>query len=300
MSRLLSLMAGVTILAASFAPDTRAQGTDLRPDEGLIKPTLNAPRYRSGFSTAASATVWYGFLASSADPNKVGVGGKWDFDTPYDAANLTGTDSTQFWTFVQAPEASDGTIRFLTTVSRPQWYYDYGNDVNNGDHNLIVDRVTHGRATRIAGLAGVWHQDDLTTVPDTGRVTLGFASNIAGSGSAWCGLRACGDPNAPTDPYSGNRFRADIERVDFRAASAAVRCAWPGYASQWDQLMYRDFPYSSGTPGTISFDYRAELNNSTTGDPGTFPNNGGASSATGGSSAPGFGVFPNNSAANDF
>src|SRR6185369_14987432 len=111
------------------------------------------------------------------------------------------------------------------------------------------------------------------TVPDTGRVAPGFSSNIAGTGSAWCGLRSSGDANAPTDSYTGNKYAADEEFVDFRAASSAIRSAWPGYASQWDQLMYKDFSYTGG--GNISFDYRAELNNAPTGDPGTSPGNGG-------------------------
>src|SRR6185369_4988883 len=93
------------------------------------------------------------------------------------------------------------------------------------------------------------------TVPDTGRVAPGFSSNIAGTGSAWCGLRSSGDANAPTDSYTGNKYAADEEFVDFRAASSAIRSAWPGYASQWDQLMYKDFSYTGG--GNISFDCRA-------------------------------------------
>jgi hypothetical protein len=267
------LLVFVFSLAVAMSPElAAAQTTD--PNVVVQKPMARAPRYRSGFSTADAGTVWYGFLASSADPNKVGVGGKWDFDTPYYAGDITGTDSTQFWTFVQAPQANDGTTKYLTTVSRPFWYYDYGNDVCNGDHNLTADRITHGRVTRIMGLAGVWHQDDLTTVPDTGRVHPGFATNISGSGSAWCGLRGCGDVNSPIDPYSGNKYTADIERVDFRGP-ASLRSAWPGYASQWDQLLYRDFPYGGSTPGTIQFDFRAELSPSTTGDPGTAPNDGG-------------------------
>src|SRR5262245_49676452 len=275
LSLLIGLASGVTIVLASFAPYAVAGGNDLGGDEGVIRVPVHQLRVRTGFSTAVAQTVWYGFLASSTDPNKVGVGGKWDFDTPYYAADLTGTDSTQFWTFFQSPQASDGTTKYLTTVSRPFWYYDYGNNVNHGDHNLTVDRLAHGRVTRLAGLAGVWHADNLTTVPDTGRVSPGFATNISGSGSAWCGLRICGDPNGPTDPYTGNRYTADDERVDFRASSASPRSAWPGYPAQWDQLMYRDFPYDAVTPGTISFDYRAELSNSPTGDPGVTPDDGG-------------------------
>src|SRR5215471_12151696 len=271
MRRFLALLLGLVLGAAVLSPGfVLAQTTS--PDEGLVKPMRNVKRSRSGFSTAAAGTVWYGFLPSSADPNKVGVGGLWDFDRTYYAGDITGTDSTQFWEFVQAPQASDGTTKYLTTASRPFWYFDYGNDIDNGDHNLTVNRLAGGRVTRMRGLAGVWHQDNLTTVPDTGRVAPGFATNITGNGSAWCGLRSCGDLNAPTDSYTGNKYTADDERMDFRGP-AGLRSAWPGYAGQWDQLMYRDFTYTGA--GTISFDYRAELSNIPTGDQGTPPNDGG-------------------------
>src|SRR5262245_65850169 len=69
---------------------------DFDSEPVLRRPVLNTPRFRSGFSTAAANTVWYGFLASSTDPNKVGAGGKWDFDSPYYASDITGTDSSQF------------------------------------------------------------------------------------------------------------------------------------------------------------------------------------------------------------
>src|SRR5215471_12747639 len=179
MRRFLALLLGLALGAVVMGPDLVLAQVNT-PDEVVKKPVLGAIRYRSGFSTAAANTVWYGFLASSADPNKVGVGGKWDFDTPYYAGDITGTDSTQFWEFVQSPQASDGTTKYLTTASRPFWYYDYGNDIDNGDHNLTVNRLAGGRATRMRGLAGVWHQDNLTTVPDTGRVAPGFATNITG------------------------------------------------------------------------------------------------------------------------
>src|SRR5262245_55412264 len=197
----------LVVLAASSSSFALAQTTS--PDEGVIKPMLHAARYRSGFSTAAAGTVWYGFLASSTDPNKVGVGGKWDFDTPYYAGDITGTDSSQFWEFVQSPQASDGTTKYLTTVARPFRYYDFGNDINNVYHNLTVNRFANGRVTRMRGLAGVWHRDNMTTVPDTGRTVPGFATNIAGTGSAWCGLRVPGDTSGPIDSYTGNGYTAD-------------------------------------------------------------------------------------------
>lgn len=260
-SRSLILAALVFAPTISFAAD----------DDVHIRPhPLNG-----GFRAAAvTDTVGVGFLATSADPNKVHVGGVWDFDTPYYADDITGTDSTQFWTFVHAPNASDGTIRFLTTVSRPFWYYDWGNDINAGDHNLWMSRIGQ-RVFRRTGLAGVWHEDDLSTVPDTGTISPGFAHNLVGSGSAWCGLRLNGDPNAPVDPYTGNAYTSEIQFSDFRGSSPTARSAYPGYASQWDQLMYRDFAYQTDSPGTVSFLYRAELDSVPTGDPGTSPNDGG-------------------------
>src|SRR5262245_15707351 len=211
---------------SSLVPIAEAGDTDLSDDIVVKKPMRNVSRYRSGFSTAAAYTVWYGFLASSADPNKVGVGGKWDFDTPYYASDLTGTDSSQFWRFMQVNQASEGTTKYLTPSSRPFWYYDYGNNLSYGDHNLSVDRVANGRITRLHGVAGAWHQDDLSTVPDTGTVSPGFSTNIAGTGSAWCGLRLTGDPNAPLDPYTGNPYTSD-EVLDFGGFALGPRSAYP-------------------------------------------------------------------------
>ncbi|HKA23990.1 MAG TPA: T9SS type A sorting domain-containing protein [Candidatus Eisenbacteria bacterium] len=225
-------------------------------------------------SFAQTDTVSVGFLATSADPNKVHVGGVWDFDTPYYAKDISGTDSTQFWTFLHAPPATDSQV-FTTTVSRPFWYYDWGNNINAGDHNLWMSRVGK-RIFRRTGLAGVWHEDDLSTVPDTGQISPGFSHNISGSGSAWCGLRLNGDPNAPFDAYTGNAYTSDQQDNDFRSSTSFLpRSAYPGYASQWDQLLYRDFSYDGGTPGTIAFDYRAELDPAIVGDQGIAPNDGG-------------------------
>src|SRR5262245_37808835 len=223
---LLGLALGAMILSPSFVPVATAGDTGLRQDEVLKKPTLNAPRYRSGFSTAASNTVWFGFKASSTDPNKLGVGGKWDFDTPYYAGDSTGTDSSQFWYFIQAPQASDGTTKYLTPGSRPFWYYDYGNNLTAGNHSLIASRVAAGRITRIHGLAGAWHQDNLSTVPDTGTVSPGFSTNIAGTGSAWLGLRLNGDLNAAIDPYTGNPYTSD-DALDHRGFALVPFRAYP-------------------------------------------------------------------------
>src|SRR5262249_48190381 len=89
------------------------------------------------------------------------------------------------------------------------------------------------------------------------------------------GLRLAGDANAPVDPYTGNRYTSDLQYNDFRASGGAPRSAYPRYAAQWGQLMYRDFTYNAGTPGTVSLAYRRELDNQPTGDPGPVGNAGG-------------------------
>src|SRR5262249_31055446 len=127
MRRFLALLLGLVLGAVVSGPALAAP--DGTPDQVMKKPMRGAAHYRSAFSTATASTVWYGFLASSTDPNKVGVGGKWDFDKPYYAGDITGTDSSQFWTFVQAPQNSDGTTKYLTPQSRPFWYYDFGNNI---------------------------------------------------------------------------------------------------------------------------------------------------------------------------
>src|SRR5262249_20731910 len=188
--------------------------------------------------TVSSDTIGVGFLATSADPNKVHLGGVWEFDTPYYARDISGPDSSQFWTFVHSIDSHD-LVFFPTPQSRPWWYYDWGNNINAGDHNLWISRVGK-RIFRRTGLAGVWHEDDLSTVPDTGTISPGFAHNITGSGSAWCGLRLNGDPNAPVDPYTGNAYTTTLQLGDIFNTTLSH---YPGYASQWDQLLYRDFPY---------------------------------------------------------
>jgi flagellar hook capping protein FlgD len=213
----------------------------------------------------SSDTIGVGFLATSADPNKVHLGGVWDFDTPYYADDISGTDSSQFWTFVHSIDVHDS-VFFPTPQSRPFWYYDWGNNINAGDHNLWMSRVGK-RVFRRTGLAGVWHEDDLSTVPDTGTISPGFAHNITGSGSAWCGLRLNGDPNAPVDPYTGNAYTTTLQLGDI-FGDIRPQSHFPGYASQWDQLLYRDFPYDPQSPGTVTFDYRAELDSIVVPDPG--------------------------------
>jgi len=89
----LAVLLAFAILSTESAVVTAIAGSD--SDEWqlrLARPREQQPRI--GFSTAAAETVFVGYSPSSTDPNKVGVGGLWDFDT-----DIAGTDSSQFWQY---------------------------------------------------------------------------------------------------------------------------------------------------------------------------------------------------------
>ena len=131
----------------------------------------------AGFSTANSNcpgascdTVWVGH--SNSGPGGaflgVGVGGNWDFDT-----GVAGTDSTQGW--------RRGLHRFHFSATRavntrPEWYLDYGNIVNEGNTNLWAARDLAGRKYVKTGVAGVF---DVYPAPETRAGTVSQSSAAA-------------------------------------------------------------------------------------------------------------------------
>src|SRR5689334_8985291 len=114
-------------------------------------PVLRASHPRAGASSsvfgtanancpqATCDTVWVGH--SSSGPGGaflgVGVGGMWDFDT-----DIAGTDSTQGWrahtlAFTSGPNRP--------ALQRPEFGYDYGNEICEGNTNLWKARELAGR-----------------------------------------------------------------------------------------------------------------------------------------------------------
>src|SRR5206468_2378604 len=113
----------------------------------------------------------------------------WDFDTA-----ISGTDSTQGWIRVAIPYTSGGTRAANT---RPEWALDFGNNVNNGNTNLWAARTGALRSFVKTGVAGAWHSDTMAGV----KLKLNDGAEpsslpIAGSRSAWCGLRESGNQSA--------------------------------------------------------------------------------------------------------
>jgi hypothetical protein len=138
----------------------------------------------------------------------------------------------------------------LADQSRPWWALDYGNQAN-----YVINQGPGHRRT--FGVVGVWHRDN--GIAGGGGVTW---SPLAGSASAWCGLRRHGD-NTFVDPVTGNPFNQST--LDFNGENSPLAGGtskgFPGYASQWDQMLYRDINIS-GAPGpnlTVSFKLRTRM-----------------------------------------
>jgi hypothetical protein len=246
------------LLLATTACSAKVFADEIR-DVPMMRPLLRQVARPPGAFGAANSdcpqatcdTVWVGH--SSSGPGGaflgVGVGGTWDFDT-----GVAGTDSTQGWTR-HAQQFTGGSE--IPAVQRPAWAYDYGNMINEGNTTLWHARDLAGRQYRKTGVVSAWHPDDMVGVKRRKNDVLEpSAVPIAGARSAWCGLRAADDLRA-VDPLTGNAINGDL--YSSRAFAPGGNPDFPGFCSQWDQLLYKDFP-SSGS-GTVEFRLRTDMSN---------------------------------------
>ena len=89
---------------------------------------------------------------------------------------------------------------------------------------------------------------------------------LAGSMSAWCGIRAHGDVTA-MDPVTGNAYNVDALYAGYSSLTVTTGAGWthhhfPGYAGQWDQMLYRDVDISGAAASAnvaVSFRYRTRM-----------------------------------------
>jgi flagellar hook capping protein FlgD len=258
----------------------------------IVAPTESFLRSRAAKlrTNAASDpdTVWIGHvrgatglpgLAGGYGPYKVGRGlnrvkgsgtiaelsGFWDFD------NFQGgeTDSLQGWWPLNRGIGTTGGVT-LNDKNRAFHGMDHGNL-----GNYVINQ---GSPKRTFGVIGYWHRDrgNLDApLPDSagGGVVPGPNPEwapLAGTASAWCGLRAHGDLSAQ-DPITLNYFNQTI--IERRSSTfpaqlggALNTTGWtdmnfPGYGDQWDQLMYRDIQLTDGSSLTVSFTYRTNMDN---------------------------------------
>jgi hypothetical protein len=188
-----------------------------------------------------------------------GRGGMWDFDSTVNGDSLQG-----WWPLLNPYTSTGGQTR--TDRNRPWWAFDAGNVAN-----YVINDGPAGATgqKRTFGVVGVWHVDGGSSQASTattlsGSTTPGWAP-LAGSKSVWMGLRAHGDVSGTPDALTNNYYNEDvIKDLGTDGVSASGNdYGFPGYASQMDQMLYRDISTSGHTSGNLTISYSFRTNMST-------------------------------------
>src|SRR5262249_18611532 len=173
----------------------------------------------------------------------------WDWDN---TAGIQAPDSLQgWWPYVREYNLTGGVT--VTDDQRPWWCLDYGNV-----GNYVISQ--QASAKRTFGVIGYWHADGGRNQPGGSAVMW---TPLAGSRSAWCGLREYGD-NSVQDQvtkqyYNGNAVTMFGENSPGTGGTAK---RLPGYLDQMDQMLYRDIAVTSGHALAVSFLFRTRMSTS--------------------------------------
>src|SRR5262245_12662817 len=254
----------------SHATALRTSNAGIDPDTvwiGHIADPNWRPRDRNGNVMSAAAypsiaTGGYGPYHVGRGDNRPGIGpgasynGVWDWDhfQPAELDSLMG-----WWPLARPYQGADRTDDRV----RPFYGLDYGNSGNY---------VINQGLKRTFGVTGYWHRDvgrNSQPLPDTGSVISGPNVEwkpISGGASAWCGLRAQGDMTH-VDPITGNPYNQSIFTYHgnnsgfsfFSVSDLGTDTNYPGYGSQWDQLLYQDLSLSSNADLHVSFAYATHM-----------------------------------------
>jgi hypothetical protein len=234
---------------------TVAQGEGLKlRTPRVVKELTRASRLGT---SADTDTFWIGHVTGTGGqlPYHVGRGpyrpglnrdGMWDFEWAADHP-----DSMQGWVPVTRP--NNRTAGTIADNLRPWMALDYGN------------RMCHEpKQGHTYGIISAWHADGGMNVPDAAN-PLGATplwTPLGGSMSAWCGIRA-GDDIANLDDVSrggtGNPFNGEALQVQPWDGIHVTQKNFPGYANQWDQMLYRDVVVADGSNLTVSFKYQTYM-----------------------------------------
>jgi hypothetical protein len=254
---------------ARMAQDLRSRGARL----GAATHVPNDTTY-VGFNPAYAASNYWSVGVGHRRPRGAYGPGKGDIPPVPD-------DDTGYWDW-EHPVHGDSLqgwwpIRHLYTTfaiagqndkARPWHAVDIGNQISY--------TINQGAGfKRTFGVTGAWHVDagrnEKTPDPAPGKSDVNPNpprwTPIAGNSSAWCGLRAHGDV-ARIDAVTGNPYNVDaLEQVSAASPTIAVAAGWtnrhfPGYAGQWDQMLYRDVDISGANPAanvSVTFSYRTRM-----------------------------------------
>jgi hypothetical protein len=254
----LALLVGAATMLTTlaFAQDSRDEGVKVM-NARMAQQQMLTKAARLGTS-AASDTMWVGHSSTMpySQPYHVGVGpyrpgvggsynGMWDFDT-YDGGAI---DSMQGWIPVITPNTrSAGTI---ADELRPWQCLDWGNRMNASP--------IQGRTP---GIISAWHSDNGNFPLNPSESSDNDWTPLAGSRSAWCGLRGGNDFSVVdliANGGTGNHINGEAVIGVFSDGTYDTNKNFPGYGNQWDQLLYRDVRVASGASVGISFLYETQM-----------------------------------------
>ncbi|MBI5711294.1 MAG: hypothetical protein HZC42_13500 [Candidatus Eisenbacteria bacterium] len=260
----LALLAGAAAFLTNLAFAQAGDDPGLKLMNSKLAKERLSRASRLGTSAAAGVdTTWVGHSLSAPNsgapwfigtgPNNPGVSnnGLWDWDN----FNAGENDSLQGWTPMVRAYSSTGGLT-LSDISRPWWCLDYGNQGNYKLNSLSQNRTF--------GVNGVWHVDGGSGVPSSGNAAGNLSWAPVGSGAAWCGLRAQDDQStldAVAQGGYGNAFNGEVLQFNGETSGLAGGTSkrFPGYGSQWDQLLYRDVRVANGASLTVSFTYVTKM-----------------------------------------
>lgn len=211
-------------------------------------------------TSAASDTFWIGHVTSGGHGvyhvgggpggNRPGLTrlGIWDFEWAADQP-----DSLQGW--IPVTWWNNRTSGSIPDDQRPWMALDYGNRICAGP--------VQGHAY---GVVSAWHVDALAGQADAANAaaTPKWAA-LAGTKSAWCGLRSEDDPSYIDDVARGGTGNpingAALQGSQFDGLHLTQK-NFPGYCNQWDQMLYRDVRIATGGDLTVQFKYATYMSTS--------------------------------------
>jgi hypothetical protein len=261
----LALLVGAMVFLTNQVLAQQDEGLKLRAPK-VVKELTRASR----LGTAADTdTFWIGHVAGQGGklPYHVGRGpyrpglnrnGMWDFEWTvadsshgyYDTINhlwVAGqTDSMQGW--VPVAQTNNRTSGTIADNLRPWMALDYGNRL------CATPKQGH-----TIGIISAWHADGGVLVPDAAHAAATpLWTPLGGAMSAWCGIRA-GDDNAYTDAVTLNPINGEALMMQYWDGLHPTQKNFPGYANQWDQMLYRDVVVADGGNLTVSFKYQTYM-----------------------------------------
>jgi len=197
----------------------------------------------------ASNNYWNLYTGTNYPTTAVQPGNAiWDWDNLGILASHGVGDSLAGWWPTRRVYTITGGLT-LPDASRPWWAIEIGNVAN-----YVINQGGGGKRT--FGVVGVWHGD-------AGKNQAGGSAvqwtPLSGTKSAWCGLRQLND-NSVIDQVTKSPFNQST--LDFLGATLPTTPTpkrFPGYASQWDQMLYRDIAAAPATALNISFLYTTRM-----------------------------------------